>query len=54
LFAQDLQKVVLEFVTEFTHREMNKKGEVNNQKDYLQVYDTGIKYVLINATRKQQ
>jgi len=51
LFAQDLQKVAPEFVTEFTHRERNDKGEVNdNGKDYLQIYDTGIKYMLINAT----
>jgi len=33
---------------------MNEKGEVNNEKDYLQVYDTGIKYMPINATKEQQ
>ncbi len=54
LFAQDLQKVAPEFVTEFTHREFKEDGEVKSEKDYLQVYDTGIKYMLVNATKEQQ
>lgn len=55
LFAQDLQEIAPEFVTEFTHQETEAEtGKVKSEKDYLQIYDTGIKYMLVNATKEQQ
>jgi len=42
-------------VTEFTHQETeDETGELKSEKDYLQIYDTGIKYMLVNATKEQQ
>jgi len=54
LFAQDLQKIAPELVSEFTHTQEDDEGNVTYKKEYLKIYDTGIKYILINAIQEQQ
>jgi len=54
LFAQDLQKIAPELVSEYTHVEENQEGEIVSEKEYLKIYDTGIKYILVNAIQEQQ
>lgn len=66
IFAQDLQEIAPEFVSEFTHKvletteEVNGEGEIESRDEvvgeetYLKIYDTGIKYMLINAIKEQQ
>jgi len=54
LFAQDLQEIAPEMVSEFVHRDTDEEGEVADEETYLQIYDTGIKYMLINAIKDQQ
>lgn len=54
LFAQDLQKIAPEFVTSFTDRAEDKEGNFVEGETYLSIYDTGIKYMLVNAVQEQQ
>jgi len=54
LFAQDLQKIAPEFVSEFTHVEEDEEAKVVSEEEYLKIYDTGIKYMLVNAIQEQQ
>ncbi len=54
LFAQDLQQIAPEFVSTFTHTEEDEEGKTVSEEEYLKIYDTGIKYMLINAIKEQQ
>ncbi len=58
LIAQDLQKVTPELVEEFTHQviqDPTKEGglKVLNEEKYLQIRDSEIKFMLINAIKDQ-
>ncbi len=52
LFAQDLQKITPEFVSKFTHTEEDEEGKTVSEKEYLKIYDTGIKYMLVNEVQE--
>ena len=54
LFAQDLQKVVPEFVGSFTYKNLDEDGNVESTEDYLNIQDNEIKYLFINAFKEQQ
>ncbi len=55
LFAQDLQEVAPELVTKEDHYIMDESTNTKVLEDsYLQINDTGIKYMLINAIKDQQ
>ena len=55
IFAQELQKVAPVLVTEENHYELNEETNEEELVDsYLQINDTGIKYMLINAIKDQQ
>jgi len=54
VFAQDLQVVAPELVTEFVHMEEDEEGNVISKEKYLQIDDTAVKYMLMNAVKEQQ
>jgi len=54
VYAQDLEKIIPEFVSEFTHVEKDEDDNVISTEQYSKIYDTGIKYMLINAVKEQQ
>jgi len=54
LAAQELQKVVPEMVQEFTHQELDTLDKVISEEQYLQIVESDIKYLLINAIKEQQ
>ena len=54
LGAQDLQKLVPEMVKEFTYQEVDTDDKVISQENYLQIVESDIKYLLINAIKEQQ
>jgi len=66
IIAQELQEIAPEFISEFVHEvvetteEVNGAGEVEyrtevvGEETYLKIYDTGIKYMLMNAIKEQQ
>ena len=59
IMAQDLQKIVPELVEEFTHttyseQNINEYIKVVKQEKFLQIKDSQIKYLLLNAIQEQQ
>ena len=55
LIAQELQEIAPELVTTFVHKESDPEtGEILIEDEYLQINDTGIKYLLVNAIKEQQ
>ncbi len=66
VFAQDLQEIAPEFVSESKHQVIKTTEEINDEDEieyrdeivgeetYLRIYDTGIKYMLVNAIKEQQ
>jgi len=54
VFAQDLQEVAPELVSEFVHIEEDDEGNVISKEKYLQIDDTAVKYMLMNAIQDQQ
>ena len=52
ILAQELQKVAPEFVSARTYKQFDKNQEkVLSEKEYLQIHDNEIKYLLINAIK---
>ena len=54
VFAQDLQSVMPELVSEYTYVDKDEDGNVIGEETFLQIDDTAIKYAIINAVREQQ
>lgn len=54
LIAQDLQEIAPSLVKTYKHVEENEKGEIISEEEFLKIYDTGIKYMLVNAIQEQQ
>ena len=59
LVAQELQKITPELVEEFTHKTLSvatleKEAEVLKEETFLQIRDSEIKYLLVNAIKEQQ
>ncbi|NNE14529.1 MAG: T9SS type A sorting domain-containing protein [Saprospiraceae bacterium] len=54
VYAQDLQEVAPEIVSEFTHIEEDNDGNVISKQNFLQIDDTAVKYMLMNAIQDQQ
>jgi len=56
LLAQELQKVAPELVSEFEHIEYvdDEKTEILSKENFLQIEESAIKYMLINAIKDQQ
>ena len=54
LIAQDLQKVAPELVSTFIYEEEDELGYVTLSEEYLQIKESGIKYMLVNAIQDQQ
>jgi len=54
LFAQDLQKAAPYLVEDFTHKNVDERGDVVSEETYLQIHDSEIKYLLINSIKQQQ
>lgn len=59
LIAQDLQEIIPEFVQEFSHQEimsrsLNEEISLGPKESFLEIHDSEIKYLLINAIKDQQ
>ena len=54
IMAQDLQKIAPELVTESLYIEEDAKGKSISEESYLEINDTAIKYMLVNAIKEQQ
>ncbi len=54
IVAQDLQEIVPEFVSSRGYKEYDENGNILTDNEYLQVHDTELKYILINAIKDQQ
>lgn len=55
IYAQDLQKIAPEFVSEFTYeRTDGDSGEILETENFLKVHDSELKYLLVNAIKEQQ
>lgn len=54
LFAQELQSLVPEMVSEIKKESLGENGEIIDHGTYLGVHENEIKYLLINAIKEQQ
>lgn len=54
LVAQELQKIAPDFVSNNTVTARNDEGEVIAEETFLQIHDSELKYVLVNAIKDQQ
>jgi len=54
LIAQELQKVAPSFVSDNTFIERDEAGNVISEKTFLQIHDSELKYMLVNAIQDQQ
>jgi len=54
LIAQELQKIAPDFVSDNTFIERNEEGEITSEEKFLQIHDSELKYILVNAIKDQQ
>lgn len=54
VIAQELQEIAPYLVSDFEYIEHNDENEIILQETYLKIYDSAIKYILVNAVQEQQ
>ena len=54
LIAQELQKIAPDFVSNNTFVERDEDGNVVSEDVFLQIHDSELKYILVNAIKDQQ
>jgi len=54
LVAQEVEKVLPDFIGVYKHEIRDDEGLVIDEKDYLKIHDSELKFVMINAIKDQQ
>ena len=54
VYAQDLQQIAPDLVAESIYKEEDELGNVISEETFLEIDDTAIKYMIINAVKEQQ